>query len=215
MGRVPGGGHVHHYQPPANGQANHKRQNHLGAYIQGQGARRPGQNLPQKADGQNPPRAVRLFDDDLYWEQVRDSNPAALKLFQAHYSKYHYKDGRRPNRFVGPGERIVLLGKQRDALFVWRKFISDDGQQGVNNSIFINQAAVLSSTLILEAERIAWAKWPGQRFYTYVDPRAIRSVNPGCCYKKAGWRVCGVTQKRSYLILEKTPPIQKYFTLSL
>lgn len=79
---------------------------------------------------------MRLFHDDCYWVQVKDGNFIALELFRLHYSKYHYADGRDPNRFVGPGERIVLIGKNNDALFVWRKFISADGQLGINCSVF-------------------------------------------------------------------------------
>jgi hypothetical protein len=35
-----------------------------------------------------------------------------------------------------------------------------------------------------------------------VNPEKIRSVNPGCCFKKAGWKQCGIT-KGGILIFEK------------
>lgn len=41
------------------------------------------------------------------WMHVRDGDAACNLLFDNHYSKYHYKDGRKHTRFVGPGERIV------------------------------------------------------------------------------------------------------------
>lgn len=147
---------------------------------------------------------MRLFTDNQYWQQVRDGNPVALKLFESHYSKYHYADGRRPKLFVGPGEKIVLLGIDGQALFAWRKFISGDGQEGVNCAIFINRSkAHQSSDLILQAEEIALRRWPGVRFYTYVNPRKIASANPGYCFKCAGWRPCGITKRRQLIILEK------------
>jgi len=150
-----------------------------------------------------------LFNDTGTWTQVKDGNKVALALFNRHYSKYHYKDGRRPSRFVGPGERIVLLSKCNKAIFVWRKFISKDGQDGVNCSVFRNESkSLLSSELIKEAELIAKNRWPGQRFYTYVNPRKVRSSNPGYCFKCAGWRFYGVTKKRKYLIFEKIESIQ-------
>lgn len=146
---------------------------------------------------------LRLFDDDLYWIQVKDGHPVAVDIFSRHYSKYHYKDGRDPTRFVGPGERIVMIGKKSDALFVWRKFRDASGQIGINCAIFRNEGDQLSSLLILQAEQIAKVKWPGERFYTYVNPRKIESKNPGYCFKKAGWNKCGITKKRKLLILEK------------
>ncbi len=58
--------------------------------------------------------------------------------------------------------------------------------------------------MILEAELFAWERWPGQRLYTSIDAAEVRSVNPGCCFKKAGWRRCGET-KRGLIVLEKLP----------
>lgn len=97
---------------------------------------------------------------------------------------------------------MVLMTMDCNALFAWRKFINDDGNQGVNCAIFRNESPVLSSILILEAEQHAWARWPGERLYTYVHPGKIRSVNPGYCFKVAGWRQCGVT-KGGLIVLEK------------
>ncbi len=99
---------------------------------------------------------------------------------------------------------MVLMNGDCTALFVWRKFIDDSGQQGVNCAVFRNEGPVLSSTLILEAEQLAWGRWPGERLYTYVAPQSIRSTNPGCCFKAAGWRRCGQT-KGGLVILEKQP----------
>jgi hypothetical protein len=139
------------------------------------------------------------------WIEVRDGNKDALALYERHYSCYHYADGRPRNRFVGPGERIVLLTPEKDALFIWRKFRDKSGQQGVNCACFRNESRHLSSVLILEAEEWARRKWPGHRFYTYVNRRKIRSVNPGCCFKKAGWRWAGRSKRRKFDIFEKLP----------
>lgn len=137
------------------------------------------------------------------WQQVRDGNPAAKLLHDRHYSKYWYADGRRPRKFIGPGEYLALVTPCGKAVFVWKKFRDASGQTGVNCSIFRNESPRLSSELILEAEKIAWQRWPGERLYTYVNPRKIRSQNPGCCFKKAGWKVCGLTKARKLIILYK------------
>lgn len=143
-----------------------------------------------------------LFTDD-HWVEIKDGDRFAREMFQRHYSYRPYADGRKPKLFCGPGEKMVLMTVDGRALFVWRKFISGDGQQGINCSIFRNESKTLSSTLILEAEKWAWARWPGERLYTYVNPRKVKSTNPGCCFKKASWKECGVTKHNKLIILEK------------
>jgi len=137
------------------------------------------------------------------WRESRDGDGDVREIYDRHYSRYHYADGRKPKLFVGPGEKIVLITENGDAIWCWRKFIDGSGQQGVNNAIFRNEGPLLSSSLILQAEGIAWKRWPGERLYTYVKPSGIRSTNPGACYKKAGWKVCGETKVNKLLILEK------------
>jgi hypothetical protein len=139
-----------------------------------------------------------------HWFLCRDGDAAARAVFHRHYSFRRYADGREPKLFVGPGEKMVLLTEIGDALFVWRKFISGDGQQGVNCSVFRNESDILSSALILDAENAAWTRWSRQRLYTYVNPNRIESRNPGFCFKKADWRECGRTKWKGLVILEKT-----------
>lgn len=138
------------------------------------------------------------------WFAVKDGDIVARSLFDRHYSRHWYKDGRRPKLFVGPGSKMVLMTSDCSALFVWRKFISADNQEGINCAIFRNESELLSSELILEAEKLAWKKWPKEtRLYTYVDPNAIKSTNPGYCFIKAGWKRCGFTKVNKLVILEK------------
>jgi hypothetical protein len=139
--------------------------------------------------------------------EVKDGNDDARALFDRHYSRYRYADGRQPKLFVGPGQKMVLLTPDKDALFVWRKFISADGQQGINCAIFRNESSARASLLLLSAMLLAWRRWPGERFYTYVNPRAIRSSNPGYCFKVVGWKKTGVTKRRSLDVLAYEPGI--------
>jgi hypothetical protein len=146
---------------------------------------------------------------DGYWLTVKDGDPGAFDIMRRHYTFHPYRDNRRlvgRNRrlFVGPGGKMVLVTIDFRALFVWRKFISDDGQEGVNCAMFRNESSILSSSLILAAEAMAWLRWPGERLYTYVNPRKIRSTNPGFCFIKAGWRKCGASAD-GLVILEKIP----------
>lgn len=144
-----------------------------------------------------------LFGDSA-WIQIRDGNPTAMAIFARHYTA---RKRRRIFQFVGPGEQIVLLSPDALALFVWRKFISDSGEAGVNCAVFRNEgsASGKSSELIEAAKSIAWRRWPGERLYTYVDPLAVRHKrDPGRCFLKAGFKRCGLT-KDGKLILDCQP----------
>ena len=139
------------------------------------------------------------------WLSVRDGNYSVRAIFDRHYSRHFYRDGRRPKLFAGPGEKEVLISPSGLAIFVWRKFRSmRAGEFGVNCAVFRNEGAGLSSDLICSAVAIAWRRWPGERLYTYVNPRCIRSTNPGYCFLMAGWRRCGTTPK-GLIVLEMLP----------
>ena len=147
------------------------------------------------------------------WVLVADGNRRFAEMYRRHYSCKNYADNRRNqvqyrnrNLVIGPGEKIVLLTPDHLAAFGWRKFIDKSGQTGVNCAFFRNEGQQLSSWLILEAEKLAWARWPGQRLYTSVDASAVKSANPGYCYIKAGWQRCGRSKARGLHILEKSPP---------
>jgi hypothetical protein len=142
---------------------------------------------------------------DAVWVEVKDGNLSGRSMFRRHYSYKPYRDGRNPALFVGPGQKMVLVTPDCRALFVWRKFISGDGQLGVNCAVFRNENAGLASELIREADRLAWERWPGERHYTYVDAKRVKSGNPGCCFLKAGWRRCGLTKVNKLLIFEILP----------
>ncbi len=135
------------------------------------------------------------------WHFAKDGNQYARSLFHRHYSYRPYKDGRKPKLFAGPGFKLVLL--RPGGLFVWRKFKSLDNQQGFNCSIFRNETNTKSSELILDAEKIVANEWGIDRLYTYVCAEKVKSINPGFCFKKAGWKKCGITKVNRLLILEK------------
>lgn len=136
------------------------------------------------------------------WIETKDGDPRAREIADRHYSRNPRKIGH--SRFVGPGERIVLVTQNYDALFVWRKCkYRQDDQQGIECSLFRNESRVLSSELIKEAVWIAERKWPGERFFTYVCDTKVRSKNPGFCYLSAGWQKCGRNKNGKLTILEK------------
>ena len=133
---------------------------------------------------------------------TRDGDKTCLALYERHYSAYHYRDGRKRSQFVGPGEKLVLRTAEGDAVWAWRRFIDDSGQTGVNCAVFRNESQHRSSELIRQADAIAFAIWPDLRHYTYVDPKKVRSANPGFCFLMAGWQKAGRT-KGGLIVLEK------------
>jgi len=141
------------------------------------------------------------------WIIVPDGNRTALAIYLRHYSCRRYRDARKRVLFVGPGEKMVLLAINGRALFVWRRFRSMRPELGVNCAVFRNEGAGRSSYLIRDACGLAWRRWPGERLYTYVDPAAVRSPNPGYCFRMAGWRRCGQTPgghgRRALLVFER------------
>ena len=142
-----------------------------------------------------------MQSEPLWW-LTKDGDKDCLALYERHYSAYQYRDGRTRKLFVGPGEKVVLRTLRADAMFVWRKFIDDSGQQGINCAVFRNESAHRSSQLIREADAIADFLWPDSRHYTYVNAERISSKNPGYCFQCAGWRRCGHTQG-GLLIMER------------
>ncbi len=133
------------------------------------------------------------------WWLTRDGDTDCLALYERHYSA---RPTRRIAQFVGPGEHIVLRTYGGDAVFVWRQFIDDSKQQGVNCAVFRNESKHKSSELIRQADAVADCAWPDRRHYTYVNAQKVRSSNPGFCFLMAGWRRCGMT-KGGLLVLER------------
>lgn len=146
------------------------------------------------------------------WVHMVDGDPTCRALFDRHYSRYIYADGRRPKLFVGPGEKIVLLRADVSALCVWRKFISRDEQTGVNCAIYRNEGTGTASTMLREAMAIAWERWPGERLFTYVNPRKVRHTMErgrpvwGWCFYKAGWSFAGLTDRGLHILAVEPMP---------
>jgi hypothetical protein len=148
------------------------------------------------------------------WMIVSRRDPRAIGLYGRHYSSKKNKKTAKDWRQYGitaPGESLVLLTADVSALFVWVKQIyRADGETGINCAVFRNEGEQLSSSLILEAEKMAQGKWGNERLFTHVDAGAVRRKrDPGRCFKKAGWELVKDengrprTTKDGLLIFEK------------
>lgn len=104
---------------------------------------------------------------------------------------------------------MALMTADARALWVWQYMPVEyrkDGLSGVYCAIFRNEGPCRSSELIREAEGLAWARWPGERLFTFVDPRKVASAVPGWCFLRARWKRTGSTQ-RGLLVFEKRPSL--------
>lgn len=143
------------------------------------------------------------------WFRVNDGDPRAFGLRQRHYTarKRPAITTARDRKIAGPGESLVLLTPQSDAVFVWgAERHREDGQVGINCRVFRNESRWRSSDLIREACALAWLVWPGERLYTFVNPGKLPpNKRPGYCFECADWARCG-RSKNGKLIFEIFPP---------
>ena len=127
----------------------------------------------------------------MSWQHISKRYAKAAALADRHYSRRKIGSP----QFMPPGQTLVLW--QPGALFGWWRPHPDSGIIAMNKldgwtcTIFRNEGAGLSSQLILEAELALADTGLGcgpDGMLTYVWPARIRSENPGCCFKKAGWK---------------------------
>lgn len=146
---------------------------------------------------------------DGHWLAVKRTDPRAFALYSRHYSFKKNARWRTPGNtnVTGSGQTMVLLTVAVDALFVWLRNTVErlDKQEGVSCAIFRNEGPRRSSTLIREADQLAWARWPGERHFTYVDPSEVESQLPGYCFRRAGWRHRGESANGK-MIFERLAP---------
>jgi hypothetical protein len=126
------------------------------------------------------------------WLLAHKGHRAACALADRHYSRR--KVG--APQMMPPGQTLVLVTPLHDAVWGWWRPDPSSGIKAMNGldgwtcTIFRNEGAVLSSLLVLDAERALVADGRGcgpDGMLSYVQPRKIRSTNPGYCFKRAGW----------------------------
>lgn len=151
------------------------------------------------------PQSDQLRSASKHWCLTRDGDTYGYAISRRHYSVRNYRV-QRQRLFVGPGRKLVLLSKDGSALFVWRQFKDDvqPPQIGFNCAIFRNEGTTVSSILIREAMAVVFGRWGRSRCYTLVNPKRVRSSNPGCCFVASGWTPCG-TSKTGKLIFDFNP----------
>jgi hypothetical protein len=136
----------------------------------------------------------------MIWSRVPKFHREACLLADRHYSR------RKPgtNQFMPPGETIVL--HISGAVFGWWRpkpgIRAMNGLDGWTCTIFRNETRILSSLLILAAEQFIKECGP-DGLITYVHDGKVRSVNPGACFKAAGYRRMGRSRDGRKTLLQK------------
>lgn len=153
--------------------------------------------------------AVQLqFGAPGAWVRVAKCDRTAVALADRHYNRRKVGSP----QFMPPGQTLVLVTPCGRAVFGWWRphpgagLTAMNGLDGWTCTIFRNEGAGLSSTLILaaEAELIASGLGCGpDGLLTYVWPAKIRSTNPGACFLAAGWKRVGWSADRRKRLLQK------------
>ena len=147
---------------------------------------------------------IDIAGEGKHWIRVKKSDGSCLSLADRHYSRQQPGSP----QFCRPGHNIVLRTALGDAVWVTWQGIRDDGFDAWECTIFRNESLYLSSELIKEAIQISletWGKAPKDGIITTVDSRKVRSINPGCCFKKAGFKRIGETKCNKRIILQYKP----------
>lgn len=143
-----------------------------------------------------------------HWTRTTKFDKRGARLADRHYSRRKVGSP----QFMPPGQTIVLVGQRERAVFGWWRPDPSSGIRAMNGldgwtcTIFRNEGEMLSSELILDAELAVAEAGHGcgpDGFITYVFDRKVRSANPGCCFKKAGWKITGRSADGKKTLLQK------------
>lgn len=154
---------------------------------------------------------LTLFDDMPHtrWRVIGKFDPRAARLADGHYSRRKVGSP----QFMPPGQTLILMTDDGLAVFGWWRPHPSSGIRAMNNldgwtcTIFRNTGPHRSSDLILEAEKELLARYDigPDGMLTYVWDRKVASVNPGYCFKMAGWRRVGRSADGKKTLLQKMP----------
>jgi hypothetical protein len=143
------------------------------------------------------------------WRVVGKFDPRTARLADGHYSR------RKPGspQFMPPGQTLILLSYDELAVFGWWRPHPDAGLPSMNGldgwtcTIFRNTGPILSSQLILAAEKELLERYDcgPDGLLTYVWDSKIASTNPGYCFKVAGWKRVGRSADGRKTLLQKLP----------
>ena len=145
---------------------------------------------------------VQLYLPLAPFIEVRDGDPLAAQIANRHYSRLWRGNTNQSRLCVG--KRMILVEPTGKWVFAWSQMrYRMDGQAGINCVLFRNESTILSSEIILMAEKAWIEKYGLSRFFTYVNSSLIKSTNPGFCFQQAGWTKQSVSKVNKLVLLAK------------
>ena len=146
----------------------------------------------------------------MIWRESWRCDPRARALADRHYNRQSVGAA----DFVPPGRCLVLYADTAEGQAFWvtswpfAEYVKHEWAGAWICSAFRNEGAALSSSLISEAVAATRWKWPDVPplgMITFVDRSKVRRKrDPGRCYRRAGFEVCGET-KGGLLALQLSP----------
>lgn len=132
------------------------------------------------------------------WIPVGREDSLAAEIADRHYSRQTPGS----HGFMPPGKCVAFIHVGIKGAALWSAVLNLDpiGELRWRNTIFRNESDSLSSQLIIMATRATYLEWtlrysdlPSVPLRTEVDIKATehrrsRTVQPGHCYRMAGWR---------------------------
>jgi hypothetical protein len=139
----------------------------------------------------------------MEWYVSHQSDSRIKPLADRHY----YRKNPQSVQFAPPGRCVVLRTANNDAFWItqapYAQYTRHQWAGAWTCSAFRNESTTLSSRLITQAVAVSLfiLKTPPELgFITFVNPTKIKSTNPGCCFKKAGWKLVGLTKGGLYAL---------------
>lgn len=150
----------------------------------------------------------------MYWKHVGLTDVRARLLADRHYSRQH------PGTpcFTPPGNNIILLGLNDDALWVSHRpdpramleMPRRDGFLYWDNPYFRNESGRVASELIIQALQVTMYLWqdeiPRDGFHSFIDPKKVKPMMRrgretwGYTYEKAGFSLYPMRTKERNLL---------------
>lgn len=135
------------------------------------------------------------------WIVTHKGDVSGRLLADRHYSRQTVGHP----QFTRPGRNLVLRTADGMAVWVTWQGIRDDGLQAWECTIFRNETNLRSSDMVraaVVASKVEWGEMPRDGIITYVDSNKVKSANPGCCFKKAGFKRIGESKRRKLLLFQ-------------
>lgn len=150
----------------------------------------------------------------MRWSVSHRADPPAVAIADRHYNRQ--KPG--TPQFVPPGACLVLLMPGAVWTSSWPRYVQHQWPRAWVNTLFRKEIPGIASEFIIEAVAATRYYWgpaiPPQGMITFVNPREVRSTNPGYCYLMAGFERAGRTksgllafQLRPERMPDPTPPL--------